>query len=211
MAVIKYSLKKDKYKYISKHTQLWEMASSYSDEVLVDEELMIMIEKLFTKLQCSKYIISSGYRTPAHDKAVGGNGKGQHTKGKAVDCCFYWKDGSIIPSPVVSCVAQELGFKGIANISGNYRYIHLDMRDYGKYYGNEVVSLNTVTSNFYTYWGLSKEQVAKYTGGKSVATLAKEVIAGKWGVGQDRKNRLKAAGYDYTAIQKEVNRLLKQD
>ena len=209
MAVIKYSLKKDKYKYISKHTQLWEMASSYSDEVLVDEELMIMIEKLFTKLQCSKYIISSGYRTPAHDKAVGGNGKGQHTKGKAVDACFYWKDGSIIPTPIVSCVAQELGFKGIANISRNYRYIHLDMRDYGKYYGDEVINTSTVTSNFYDYWGLSKEQIYKYTGGKSTATLAKEVIAGKWGNGQERKDRLKAAGYDYTAIQQEVNRLLK--
>mgnify|MGYP002795547914 FL=1 len=44
---------------------------------------------------------------------------------------------------------------------------------------------------------------------KSVTELAKEVIAGKWGNGQDRKNRLTAAGYDYTAVQNKVNELLK--
>ena len=44
---------------------------------------------------------------------------------------------------------------------------------------------------------------------KSVTEIAKEVIQGKWGVGQKRKKRLKAAGYDYYAVQAEVNRLLK--
>lgn len=44
---------------------------------------------------------------------------------------------------------------------------------------------------------------------KSITEIAKEVISGKWGNGDDRKKRLKAAGYDYTAVQKEVNRLLK--
>lgn len=40
---------------------------------------------------------------------------------------------------------------------------------------------------------------------KSVSEVAKEVIAGKWGNGSDRKNALEAAGYDYSAIQSEVN------
>ena len=44
---------------------------------------------------------------------------------------------------------------------------------------------------------------------KTVTELAKEVIAGKWGNGQDRKNRLNAAGYDYPAVQDKVNELLK--
>ena len=47
------------------------------------------------------------------------------------------------------------------------------------------------------------------TAKKTVLELAKEVIAGKWGNGQDRKNRLNAAGYDYTAVQDKVNELLK--
>lgn len=44
---------------------------------------------------------------------------------------------------------------------------------------------------------------------KTVTELAREVIAGKWGNGTERKTRLTAAGYDYAAVQAEVNRLLR--
>lgn len=40
---------------------------------------------------------------------------------------------------------------------------------------------------------------------KSVEQLADEVIAGQWGDGAERKERLSAAGYDYTAVQNAVN------
>lgn len=43
---------------------------------------------------------------------------------------------------------------------------------------------------------------------KSVDEIAREVIAGKWGNGQDRKNRLTKAGYDYNTVQKRVNEML---
>lgn len=43
---------------------------------------------------------------------------------------------------------------------------------------------------------------------KSVSAIADEVIAGKWGNGNDRKNKLQAAGYDYNAVQAEVNKKL---
>lgn len=43
---------------------------------------------------------------------------------------------------------------------------------------------------------------------KSVSTIAKEVIAGEWGNGNDRKKKLEAAGYDYDDVQAEVNRQL---
>ena len=44
---------------------------------------------------------------------------------------------------------------------------------------------------------------------KSIETIAHEVIAGKWGTGSDRKKKLKEAGYNYEAVQKEVNKILK--
>lgn len=55
----------------------------------------------------------------------------------------------------------------------------------------------------------------KYTGsststpstGKSVEEVAREVLAGKWGNGDDRKNRLEAAGYSYSQVQAKVNEL----
>lgn len=43
---------------------------------------------------------------------------------------------------------------------------------------------------------------------KTVEEIAREVIAGKWGNGADRKNRLTAAGYDPQAVQSNVNQLL---
>lgn len=43
---------------------------------------------------------------------------------------------------------------------------------------------------------------------KTIAEIAKEVIAGKWGNGADRKKRLEAAGYDYNAVQQAVNAAL---
>ena len=43
---------------------------------------------------------------------------------------------------------------------------------------------------------------------KSNEEIAKEVIDGKWGNGTDRKNRLASAGYDYSAIQAIVNKML---
>lgn len=45
---------------------------------------------------------------------------------------------------------------------------------------------------------------------KSIDELANEVIAGKWGNGVTRKLKLMTAGYDYNAIQKRVNSLLKK-
>ena len=44
---------------------------------------------------------------------------------------------------------------------------------------------------------------------KSVAEIASEVIAGKWGVGQDRVRKLENAGYSYKTVQDEVNRQLR--
>lgn len=44
---------------------------------------------------------------------------------------------------------------------------------------------------------------------KTVEELAREVIAGKWGVGLNRKRKLTEAGYDYSAVQKRVNEILK--
>lgn len=44
----------------------------------------------------------------------------------------------------------------------------------------------------------------------SVEEIAKEVIAGKWGNGIDRKVKLEAAGYNYSQVQTRVNELIKK-
>ena len=47
-----------------------------------------------------------------------------------------------------------------------------------------------------------------YPVGKTIDELAREVISGKWGNGEERKRRLTNAGYDYYVIQRRVNQLL---
>ena len=56
-----------------------------------------------------------------------------------------------------------------------------------------------------------KKYAAKKTGSsqkKSIDVIAREVIAGDWGNGDDRKNRLKKAGYDHVKVQNKVNEML---
>lgn len=45
--------------------------------------------------------------------------------------------------------------------------------------------------------------------GKTLTDVAKEVIAGKWGNGEERIRKLENAGYNYAVVQAIVNELLK--
>lgn len=66
-----------------------------------------------------------------------------------------------------------------------------------------------ITPKFSTKATSSGSGSAGTSGKKSVSEIAKEVIAGKWGNGDARKSAIKAAGYDYDAVQAEVNKQLK--
>ena len=74
---------------------------------------------------------------------------------------------------------------------------------------NESVGRRTIPVNgkYIRGYGVPKydaETVAK----KSVTEIAKEVINGNWGNGAERKSKLTAAGYNYSEVQAEVNRLV---
>lgn len=124
------------------------------------DELVGKLEELYGKLNCSKIIVTSGFRCVTHDKNVGGSGTGQHTKGNAADICCYGQDGNPISSKIVCCTAQDIGFTGIANINESYQYTHVDVRTGSKWYGNEINGNGTVTSDFYQYFGSSKTELA---------------------------------------------------
>lgn len=131
-----------------------------SHDTLLDIELVDKLEQLRKVLNCSKIIVNSGYRCSNHDKNVGGNGYGQHTKGKAADIVCYDKDGKIISSKIVCCAAQDLGFGGIANIDSTYTATHVDTRSSLKWYGDETKGTAfSVTGDFYEHFKLSKADV----------------------------------------------------
>lgn len=122
-------------------------------DTLLADELVSKLEQLFSALNCSKTIVTSGFRCSMHDRSVGGDGTGQHTKGNAADICCYGQDGQPISSKTVCYKAQDTGFGGIANITPAYIYTHVDVRSGKKWYGNEVQGNSSVTDNFYEYFG----------------------------------------------------------
>lgn len=72
----------------------------------------------------------------------------------------------------------------------------------------DAMAAKLKAAGFDTYITTKSGTAVSSTAKKRVDELAREVIQGLWGNGQDRKNRLQAAGYDYNAVQKRVNELL---
>lgn len=62
----------------------------------------------------------------------------------------------------------------------------------------------------YTVYDWTGKAVYTKTHTKKPEIIAKEVIAGKWGNGAERRKRLTAAGYDYSKIQMLVNNVLRK-
>ena len=203
-------------KQITKHFHSVEFQCQHCGVIKIDENLINKLEHIFNKLNASKCIISSGYRCPDYDIQIGGF-VGRHAEGLASDCVYYDKDGNMIPSKIVCCVAYDLGeLNGIAKI--DEYYVHLDNRQNGYYHGDETVSNNNVWTSPYDYFNVTKQDIAKYTGEeirKSIDEIAKEIINDtnnkKWGTtdtNPTRKQRLEAAGYNYQQVQDRVNEIL---
>ena len=58
---------------------------------------------------------------------------------------------------------------------------------------------------------LKDDVLEAVAGGSGVDDIARQVLAGQWGNGQDRINRLKAAGYDAAAVQQAVDNIVYLD
>lgn len=149
-------------KKITTHFHSKEFKCPHCGNIKIDENLINKVEHIFSKLKASKCIVSSGYRCPTYDKRENGFA-GRHSEGLAMDCVFYDKSNKIIPSKIVICVAYDLGeLNGIAKINNNYT--HLDNRMGSKYRGDETRGNSSYWTNPYSYFGVSKADVAKYTG-----------------------------------------------
>lgn len=81
----KFSLRRDGAKALSAHFRVREFACrDGSDEVLVDSGLVSLLENMRVHFNAPVHI-TSGYRTRAHNRAVGGSAASQHMKGRAAD------------------------------------------------------------------------------------------------------------------------------
>lgn len=70
------------------------------------------------------------------------------------------------------------------------------------------VDMNVMYRNLIAEIAGNKQEETVQPVKKSVDEIAREVIAGQWGNGEDRKRRLGEAGYNYQEVQNKVNELL---
>lgn len=146
----------------------------------------------------------------------GGSGKG-NTQTIAIEICMN-SDGDLEKATdnAAQLAAQQLKEKGL---SADKLYQHHDWS--GKNCPSQIragkpYDWSTFKSKVKAYYNgnasASKPSAGTGSGSnsskKTVSQLADEVIAGKWGNGDTRKKKLEAAGYDYDAVQKEVNKQL---
>ena len=156
MGVKTYSLKTDGNKYIAEHFRVREFrCKDGSDKILISTELVQMLEKLRERLGCS-ININSGYRTKSHNQKVGGSATSKHMKGLAADI-ICGRDGKTVSAKEVCCAAQDIGFDGIAFISGTAT--HVDVRGY-RWWADETKN-NKKVSDFYVYYGIDYPEPEK--------------------------------------------------
>ena len=158
MAIITYQ----KNTQISSHFNSSEFKCPHCGVSKISTELIKKAEEIFSKVNASKCIVSSGYRCPYYDELMNGFA-GRHSESIAMDCCYYDSSGKIIPSKIICCVAFDLGFSGIAKIDNNY--VHLDIRSNGTYRGDETRGNSSYWTNPYTYFNVSSKDIEKYTQG----------------------------------------------
>ena len=88
--------------------------------------------RVYARLDCTKIIITSGYRTAEHNAAVGGSKSSQHLLGRAAD--FYVED---VPVATVAAYAETLlpGCGGIGRYPKDAKHparktgwVHIDTR-----------------------------------------------------------------------------------
>lgn len=112
------------------------------------------------------------------------------------------------------------GVCGYFDFISTKRYENLKSATSPREYLERIKQDGYATSSSYVNTNMNcvnKYGLTKYDSGeedpkqdKTIDDIVREVIAGKWGNGTDRRNRLRAAGYNPSIIQARVNELLKK-
>lgn len=101
--------------------------------------------------------------------------------------------------------ASYMGIHHVGVYSGGYVY-----EAKGHEFGVVKTKFDKADWNFWSLCPfISYNTESKDTEIKSVEDIAREVLDGKWGNNPDRREMLIKSGYDYDAVQKMVNQLIK--
>lgn len=122
MTIKAYSKAKDGNKKLSANFKVKEFAcTDGSDPVFIDSELVNVLQKIRTHFG-KAVTITSAYRTPGRNKAVGGETYSQHLYGRAADI----KVQGVTPKAVATYAENLLPGKG--GIGTYSTFTHIDVR-----------------------------------------------------------------------------------
>jgi len=93
----------------------------------------------------------------------------------------------------------------MVKVGGLYK---IQVGAYSKKENAEAMQKKLKAKGFDSFITTQSGSAVTTTSKKSIDAIAREVIRGDWGNGAEREKKLKAAGYDYAAVQKRVNELL---
>ena len=122
MTIKAYSKAKDGNKKVSTNFRVKEFAcTDGSDPIFIDSDLVNILQKIRTHFGKS-ITITSAYRTPGKNKAVGGTTYSQHLYGRAADI----KVNGVSPKKVAAYAETLLKNKG--GIGTYSTFTHIDTR-----------------------------------------------------------------------------------
>lgn len=122
MTIKAYSKAKDGNKKLSANFKVKEFAcTDGSDPIFIDSNLVNVLQKIRTHFEKS-VTITSAYRTPGRNKAVGGQTYSQHLYGKAADI----KVKGVSPKTVAAYVEKIMPKSGGIGIYNSF--VHVDVR-----------------------------------------------------------------------------------
>ncbi len=122
MTIKAYSKAKDGNKKVSTNFRVKEFAcTDGSDPIFIDSDLVNILQKIRTHFGKS-VTITSAYRTPGKNKAVGGTTYSQHLYGRAADI----KVNGVSPKKVAAYAETLLKNKG--GIGTYSTFTHIDTR-----------------------------------------------------------------------------------
>ena len=149
-----YSNKRDGNKQLSPHFKVREFAEQCNDEIKIDDRLLPLLEAIYAALDCTKIIITSGYRTDQNAS--------RHAEGRAADInCWHMVDGKEVryQGREILLAAEDAGVPGIGWIAGSATSraaVHIDTRD-TPYRFDEANSNRMVKDNsWYAYFDVQK-------------------------------------------------------